>query len=68
MKRLIGSACVLIFLVPALVLAEWDIPVREHILGNGMKVLTVCLPDAPVVSFALFTVSALLMKNREKRG
>ncbi len=54
MKRFITLIAVLISLGPVCIGAGWDIPVREHILDNGMKVLTVCQPDAPVVSFALF--------------
>lgn len=34
--------------------AALDLPVTEHVLSNGMEVLALEQPDAPVVSFALY--------------
>ncbi|MGB3975113.1 MAG: pitrilysin family protein [bacterium] len=37
-----------------IVSAEFDLPVAEHILSNGMKVISVERMDSPVVAFALY--------------
>jgi zinc protease len=36
------------------VMAELNLPVTEHYLSNGMKILAVEQPDSPVVAFALY--------------
>lgn len=48
--------------------AALDLPVTEHLLSNGMKVIAVERPDAPVVAFALYYRVGSIDEPAGKRG